>query len=37
MMVPKVLPKKEIDWTQKPDFGQSPSYLAKVKQQIETE
>eukprot|EP00703_Trepomonas_sp_PC1_P003929 JAP92677.1 hypothetical protein TPC1_15301 [Trepomonas sp. PC1] len=37
MMVPKVLPKKEIDWTQKPDFGQSPSYLAKVKQQIQTE
>ncbi len=33
----KVKPKQELNWTKKKEYGQVPSYLSRVKQDIEAE
>ena len=36
-MIPKANPKKEVDWTEKDDFGKVPAYLPKLKETIRKE
>jgi Calmodulin-binding len=37
LTVPKVKPKVEPDWVHKPEYGRTPSYLQRVKSEIEAE
>lgn len=37
LMIPKAQANKEVDWTQKADFGKVPEYLVKMKETIARE
>lgn len=37
LTVPKVKPRVEPDWAHKPEYGKTPSYLQRVKAEIEAE